>query len=93
MGIFFRKSVSIGPVRLNFSRSGVGISAGVRGLRAGVTARGKSYLAGGRYGIYFRQNLSSRGESPEHNIEAGGHWIAIIVIVFVLGFIVAKLIG
>lgn len=33
MGFRFRKSVNIGPLRLNFSKSGVGYSFGVRGLR------------------------------------------------------------
>jgi uncharacterized protein DUF4236 len=92
MGIFFRKSVSFGPVRLNFSKSGVGVSAGIKGLRAGVTSRGKSYVAGGRYGIYFRHSLSDN-EPAIRNVEAGGHWLGVILLVFALGFIVAKLIG
>jgi uncharacterized protein DUF4236 len=91
MGFFFRKSVSFGPVRLNFSKSGVGVSAGVKGLRAGVSAKGKSYVAGGRYGVYYRQGLSS--SAPEkHDVEAGGHWVAVFI-VFALGFILAKLLG
>ena len=92
MGFFFRKSISVGPVRLNFSRSGVGVSAGVRGLRSGINAKGKSYVAGGRYGVYFRQNLSNGGDIPGH-IEAGAHWIAVLVVGFLLGVIVAGLIG
>ena len=92
MGFFFRKSISVGPVRLNFSRSGVGVSTGVRGLRSGINAKGKSYVAGGRYGVYFRQNLSNGGDIPGH-IEAGAHWIAVLVVGFLLGVIVAGLIG
>jgi transposase-like protein len=34
MGLFVRKLISLGPLALNFSKSGIGISAGVRGLRA-----------------------------------------------------------
>jgi len=93
MGFFFRKSINVGPVRFNLSRSGVGVSTGVRGLRSGINAKGKSYVAGGRYGVYFRQNLSDAGDVPEHNIEAGAHWIGVLVIVFLLGVIVAGLIG
>jgi len=94
MGFFFRKSISVGPVRLNFSRSGVGVSAGVRGLRSGINAKGKSYVAGGRYGVYFRQNLSDGGgDIPEHNVEAGAHWVAILVVGFLLCVILAGLIG
>ncbi|WP_395821080.1 DUF4236 domain-containing protein [Devosia sp.] len=37
---YIRKSVSFGPVRVNFSMSGVGVSAGVRGLRFGSGPRG-----------------------------------------------------
>ena len=93
MGVFFRKSINVGPVRLNFSRSGVGVSTGVRGLRSGINAKGKSYVAGGRYGVYLRrQNLSNGGDIPGH-IEAGAHWIAVLVVGFLLGVIVAGLIG
>jgi hypothetical protein len=53
---YLRKSVRMGPVRWNLSRSGIGVSAGVRGLRVGTGPRG-AYVAGGRGGIYFRQSL------------------------------------
>lgn len=43
MGFSFRKSIKLGPVRLNISKSGIGMSAGVKGLRVGVNAKGKSY--------------------------------------------------
>lgn len=59
MSVFFRKSAKFGPIRLNFNKSGVGVSAGIKGLRVGVNAKGKSYIAGGSNGIYFKQNLSS----------------------------------
>jgi Protein of unknown function (DUF4236) len=75
MGMFFRKSVKLGPIRLNFSKSGVGVSAGIRGLRAGVSSQGKTYIAGGRYGMYFRHTLSDSGPD-DRTVEAGGHWLA-----------------
>ena len=93
MGIFFRKGVTLGPVRLNFSGSGVGMSAGIRGLRAGINAHGKSYVAGGRYGVYFRHTLSD-SEPRERSVEAGGHWIgllALLVLIFVLGLVVGQM--
>jgi hypothetical protein len=43
MGLSFRKSVKVGPFRLNFSTRGVGYSVGVRGLRTGVSASGRTY--------------------------------------------------
>ncbi|MGE0610061.1 MAG: DUF4236 domain-containing protein [Pirellulales bacterium] len=59
MGIYFRKSISIGPIRLNLSKSGVGASVGVKGLRLGIRPDGSEYVHAGRFGIYFRQELGS----------------------------------
>lgn len=53
MPFYLRKSFSVGPLRLNLSRSGLGVSFGVRGLRAGTGPRGK-YVQGGRGCLYFR---------------------------------------
>lgn len=64
MGWYFRRSVKFGPLRLNFSKSGIGYSVGVKGLRFGTGPRGR-YVAGGRYGIYFRQFLKSRGSTTD----------------------------
>lgn len=55
MGFYFRKSLRLGPLRFNLSRRGVGVSAGVRGARVGIDAGGREYVAGGRYGLYFRE--------------------------------------
>ena len=60
MGWFLRKSVRIGPVRFNLSKSGIGTSVGVKGFRIGVRPNGKSYIHAGRQGLYYRQEL---GES------------------------------
>ena len=43
MGFFFRKSVNFGPLRVNFSRSGVGYSVGAGGFRTGVRPNGRRY--------------------------------------------------
>jgi hypothetical protein len=51
MGWFLRKSFKLGPVRLNLSKSGLGASAGVKGLRVGLDAKGRRYVAGGRGGL------------------------------------------
>ena len=58
MGFYLRRSVRLGPIRLNLSKSGLGISAGVTGARIGVNANGRAYLHGGRYGLYYRKSLS-----------------------------------
>ncbi|HKX05627.1 MAG TPA: DUF4236 domain-containing protein [Methylomirabilota bacterium] len=65
MGWFLRKSLRFGPLRLNLSKSGVGASVGIRGLRVGAGPRG-SYIAGGRGGLYFREPLDpKRGRPPD----------------------------
>ena len=43
MAFYYRKSVSIGPFRVNVGRSGVGYSVGGKGFRTGVSAGGKRY--------------------------------------------------
>ncbi|MFM7101483.1 MAG: DUF4236 domain-containing protein [Verrucomicrobiota bacterium] len=43
MGFRYRKSINVGPFRLNVSGSGVGWSVGGRGFRTGVTSRGRRY--------------------------------------------------
>lgn len=58
MGFYIRKSFRAGPVRLNLSKSGLGISAGVKGLRVGSGPRG-NYVHAGRGGLYYRKNLGS----------------------------------
>ena len=50
MGIFFRKSVRVGPFRFNLSGAGVGVSVGIPGLRIGTGPRG-NYVSAGRGGI------------------------------------------
>lgn len=40
MGLSFRKSVKVGPLRVNFSKSGVGYSVGGKGFRVTKKANG-----------------------------------------------------
>lgn len=56
MGFYIRKSVSAGPFRFNLSRSGLGVSVGVRGFRVGSGPRG-NYVHMGRGGLYYRASL------------------------------------
>ena len=58
MGFYLRKSLSVGPFRFNLSKSGVGLSTGIKGFRIGTGPRG-NYVHMGRGGIYFRQTLPS----------------------------------
>ena len=62
----FRRSLRIaGPLRLNFSKSGLGLSLGVPGLHIGRGPRG-SYVRAGLpgTGIYYRKSLN--GPRPVH---------------------------
>jgi hypothetical protein len=61
----FRRSLRIaGPLRLNLSKSGLGLSLGVPGLHVGKGPRG-AYLRAGLpgTGIYYRTSLGAR---PAH---------------------------
>ena len=60
MSFYLRKSIKVGPVRFNLSKSGIGVSGGVKGFRAGTGPRG-NYIHMGRGGVYYRKTLSSGG--------------------------------
>ncbi len=64
MGFYIRKALRVGPLRFNLSKSGVGVSAGVKGLRLGTGPRG-NYVHMGRGGLYLRKSLNSpSGRAP-----------------------------
>ena len=56
MGFSWRKSISFGPVRLNFSGSGVGASFGVRGARVSTGPRG-TFVHLGSHGFRYTQRI------------------------------------
>jgi len=58
MGFYLRKSVRVGPLRFNLSKSGIGVSAGVKGFRVGSGPRG-NYVHMGRGGLYYRATIPS----------------------------------
>ena len=57
MSWYIRKAFSTGPVRLNLSKSGLGVSFGVKGARVGLGPRG-AYTHLGRGGLYYRSGFS-----------------------------------
>lgn len=69
MAWYLRKSVKIGPVRFNLSKSGIGTSIGVRGFRVGVRPNGKSYIHAGGYGLYYREELGNGSGNIPRNIQ------------------------
>lgn len=60
MGIYFRKSIRVGPLRFNLSKSGVGVSAGIKGFRLGSGPHG-NYVHMGMGGLYYRKTLNASG--------------------------------
>jgi hypothetical protein len=72
MGWSFRKSIKFGPMRVNFSKSGIGVSAGVKGARISAGPRG-TYLNVGRGGVSYRQKLDGTGKGANRgtNYQSG----------------------
>lgn len=62
MPFYIRKSISVGLLRFNLSNSGIGVSAGIPGLRLGTGPRG-NYVHIGRGGLYYRATVN-RGSQP-----------------------------
>jgi len=58
MGWSYRRSAKFGPFRVNFSKSGIGVSAGVKGARISTGPRG-TYVNLGSNGVYYRQKIGS----------------------------------
>jgi hypothetical protein len=88
MGLFVRKLISLGPLALNFSKSGIGISAGVRGLRAGVSSHRRVYTSAGlpgtglRFVKYYRHHHAS--EPPAHAAAfAIGFLLPFVILIFI----------
>ena len=63
MGLRIQKRINLGKfLRLNISKSGIGVSAGVPGLRVGVGPQGPYFSIGlPGSGISYRSKISSRG--------------------------------
>ncbi|HBB89518.1 MAG TPA: hypothetical protein DC047_18085 [Blastocatellia bacterium] len=74
MGFFLRKSIKFGPFRFNLSKSGIGVSGGIRGARISAGPRG-TQLNVGRKGLYYRKQLT-------HRTASGGGWIARLIAYF-----------
>lgn len=69
MSWYFRKSVKVGLVRLNFSKSGIGASVGITGFRIGIKPNGKSYIHAGRGGLYYREEFGNKSKSNQPNYD------------------------
>ena len=65
VGFYLKKSVNFGGLRFNFSKSGVGISAGFKGFRLGTGPKG-NYIHMGRGGLYYRVALGRKRATPNN---------------------------
>lgn len=62
MGFGFRKSFKLGKgTRLNLSKSGLGISYGVKGCRFSTNGKGTTFY-GGANGLYYRKKFGRRSK-------------------------------
>ncbi len=68
MSAYLKKAFSFGPFRLNLSKSGIGLSFGITGLRIGTGPKGP-YIHAGRGGLYFRKSLKDIQENQNEIIE------------------------
>ena len=68
MGLYIRKAINLGPLRINISKGGLGFSFGITGLRIGWDRKGGFYFHAGRGGVYYKTYLfSGKRESVEKN--------------------------
>jgi len=67
MGFYIKKSIKFGPLRFNLSNSGIGVSTGVKGLRAGVDSKGRTYVSGGKGILRYRKQLSPKKQDTDNN--------------------------
>ncbi|MBR1460969.1 DUF4236 domain-containing protein [bacterium] len=59
MGFYFKKSIKIGPFRINFSKSGISVSLGVKGASVNVGPKTSSVNVG-RKGVYYKKSISTK---------------------------------
>jgi hypothetical protein len=102
MGWNLRRSVNVGPLRLNASKSGIGYSVGVRGFRVGKDAKSRKYVATSipGTGIYRRDYLQKAPQPippspvPRPNLIRPGIgfyapvWLVYVVIALLLYLII-----
>ncbi len=95
MGFFFRRSIKFGPIRFNFSKSGIGVSVGGRGFRTGISSTGRrtTRVSIPGTGIGYQYNHpkgqgepSSEAPIPQHEVK-GQPVLLFAVLLGLLGII------
>lgn len=89
MGFRFRKSANIGPLRVNFSKSGVGYSVGGKGFRVTKRADGKTQTTASvpGTGIAYTQvsGSSSSKSSGSSGKKKGPVASAVLIVLLIVG--------
>lgn len=77
MGGRFRKSINFGPFRINFSKSGIGASIGVKGFRVTKTATGRTRTTASipGTGISYVEETKIKENSPPRK---GAAWLSVV---------------
>lgn len=75
MGFRFQRRIKIAPgIRLNVSKSGLGLSAGIRGASISAGSRGLHGHAGiPGTGLAFRSKLSTKNQLPNQSVQEAKH--------------------
>src|SRR5215471_10846459 len=94
----FRRQIRLGPINLNFSRSGIGISAGAGPFRTGVDSKGRHYTnLRGPFGLYNRQYHTSATQTTAQQAvvtpESAVAKDSLIAFLFSIGALIALISG
>lgn len=65
MAFYLRKSFKFGPIFFNLSKSGVGVSAGIKGARVHIMPIGDVGVHAGRGPLYYRESLGRLGSTED----------------------------
>jgi len=63
---YIKKSINVGPLRFNLSKSGIGTSVGIKGFRIGSGPKG-NYVHMGKNGLYYRKSLPRITKANDSN--------------------------
>ena len=95
MGLRFRKSIKVGPFRVNLSKSGIGYSYGVKGYRVTHKANGgvRTTASIPGTGISHVKEYSSAGTSQKREPEksSAGNVLKVIFLGFFIAVVIVAL--
>ena len=72
MGWSFHRSITLGPFRINFSKSGISYSFGLAGFRTGVNSKGRRYNSVNIPGTGIRYQKSSSAKKKKEAQDTSG---------------------